>query len=222
MVDAVLTQGRLDALDHAILFSARRRRRSLAGIVDLFRTHRLFDALGGTLPLAPIDTDVIFTGVRNSPITFSTAIRFATSGLAPAGLVFEFGGNLRMTAIWIEKNGIGFRSGGAAVGEFASEVFDNGTQWPAGLELEIVGAIRPGTGQIGLWLNGERVIDTAAASGNFNGEWCGTGDGAFASAAVGNLPVDVTQSGAPANFAVIEPLSVYTRQVPRQFVSATA
>lgn len=204
--------------EHAIYFYSRERRLSLEGVPKLFRTHRFFDEAGGQMALAPIPTTTVFPS-RSAPVTFKTAVRIADNVDPRAGLIFEFGGNLRMVALWLDNQTLGFRAGGSVAGEFSSVVYDNGEQWPAGLELDIVAGVRPNSGQIQVWLNGLSIIKSSAASGNFNGEWAGTGDGAFATAAQGALPSDVTQSGAPTNFEVVEPLSVYLRQFPRHMVT---
>lgn len=52
----------------------------------------------------------------------------------------------------------------------------------------------------------------------FPNGWSAGSDGAFAAAAVGVLPADVTETGAPTDFDVIDPLSVYLGQVPRHFI----
>lgn len=195
-------------LTQAILFHSKERRLSLAGIPDLFRSTAL------PIPTSP------FSAARypdpNGPVTFKTVIRI--TGATPAGLVFEIGDVTTAMALWIDDSLIKVRAGDALAADRALASFDNTVSLPIGLELDIVASVRPGDGRIRLWLNGrERARDTAV-NGQLPNGTASSSDGAFAAAAVGALPSDVTQTGAPTSFDVVEPLSMYYGQVPRHFV----
>lgn len=198
---------------HAARFAARERRLSLAGFPpELHRTH-LFP-----IPTATIDTDVVFPGL-NEPITFRTALLVTENAGVHAGLVFEFGGAAKGAFLYVVDDKLGVVVGGttsgvdAAVGEI-----DYGTEIPVGLRLGIVLSIIPGEGRFRLWANGVRAIDGVASSGFSGGTWTGTGDGAFAAAGTDTAHplVPAAARQAPAGFALVEPLSVFLGQFPRQ------
>tara|TARA_R110000822_G_scaffold120633_1_gene254115 strand:- start:10611 stop:11255 length:645 start_codon:yes stop_codon:yes gene_type:complete len=200
-------------LNQALRFHARERRRSLAGVPEMSRTHRIFGTT--VMEVATINTTSLFPA-RDTPITFKTAIRITAA--VPTGLVFELGDSTTGCAIWIDATGdeIHFHAGAAGTVNGATAVFDNTIDLPDGLELELVAAVRPGDGRIRLWGNGQEIARAEASGGSFTDDWAGVGDGSFAAAVSGTTIAAVT--GAPANFEVIEPLSVYVGQVPRHFV----
>jgi len=217
MAEALTPFERGTDLNQAVRFHARDRRRSLAGIVDLFRTVRLFGS--SVMALTPIDTDAQFPD-RAAPITFRTAVRITDNAGTHAGLVFELGSATRGAALWIEDDKIGFHAGAAGTTNGATAEFDNAAELPPGLELELVAAIRPGDGLVRLWGNGLEIARGVASGGDFSGDWADTEDGSFATAPVTGTVTDVPAGSrqAPDGFEVIEPLSVYVGQVPRHFV----
>lgn len=247
-------------LNQALRFHSRERRRSLAGVPELFRT--LF--LG--IPTATIPAGSF--PVRDVLVTFWTAVRI--TGATPAGLVFEFGDGTTAIAAWLNDTDIQFRAGDAAAADRGLATFDNTVSLPDTLELDLVFACRPGDGRVRIWGNGLEIARdnaTGASEGagaftvgrlyeiltigttdftligaesntvgllfDATGVGSGTGTartrdlptgwaadsaGAFAAAATGALPADVLQTGAPSDFDVIQPLSVFLSQVPRHFV----
>jgi len=198
----------------AVHFAARERRRSLAGIPKLHRTHRFVGASAMAVP--SIDPSVVFAGMELAPMTFKTAIRI--TGGSPAGCIFEFSSTPRGVALAVLDRFIAVVGGGLTT-EQALAVFDNGMTLPTGLELEMVAAIDPGTGRSRLWANGQEIARATASGGDFGVGWGAAGLGSFAAAANGTIHNAVaTSAGAPTDFDVIEPLSVYARQMPRQFV----
>lgn len=211
----------LNEQEQAIYFHGRERRRSLAGIPELFRTHQIF---GGTvMEVASIIMADTFPPLREDVITFKTAIRITADGVSGQhrGLVFELGGFARGCVLWVGDSTIGFTAGGAAAsGEESVSLFDNGSDLPVGLEVELVCAARPGDGRTRLWANGNEIARDTAINDSFNGEWAGNDPGSFATAksslVSGNVPT--ASDKAPDGFDVIEPLSVYRGQVPRHFV----
>lgn len=192
---------------------------SLAGMPELFRTHRIRGV--SDLP-TDFDTSVVFPDpIRNQDITFKTAIQFNNNTGNRSGLIFEIGGNIRGTVMWIQNQIIGFRAGRDAPSSGVHEEFDYGAQWPANLILNIVASVRPGMGGITVWVNGTEVIFGMSDTSMFElGMWSGPSDSSFASDANGDIRADVPVDHAPINFAVIEPLSVYVRQAPRHFRSS--
>ena len=197
----------------AALFHARERRKSLAGIPDLFRTHQIVGS--GAMAVANID-EAQFAS-KSTPITFKTAIRI-TAAASVAGLLFELGDSTAGAGLWLGSQTLGFHAGAAGTVNGATALFDNGAAWPDGLELDIVAAIRPGDGRVIIWGNGEELARSTASGGSFTSNlWASDSNGSFAAAVQGTTPADVLQTGAPTNFDVIEPLSVYLGSVPRQF-----
>lgn len=209
----------LDGQEQAIFFHSRERRRSLAGIPEMNRTHRLF---GDTvMEIADITTGDIFP-VRNVPVAFKTAITITENAGQHRGLVFEFGDDAIGSALWVGDETIGFHSGEDGTVNGATALFDNVAELPVGLELELIVAVRPGDGRVRMWGNGDELARSTASSDGFGaaGAWSAASNGSFAAAAQGTIVPDVPaiSQGAPAGFTVIEPLSVYVGQVPRHFV----
>ena len=208
MVESATPLKQLDAVEQAAYFHSRERRRSLAGVVEMFRTR--FYAIPTTSVLATEfpSRDVLFT--------FKTAIRITTG--ASTGLLFELGDATTAIAAWVTDTTINFRAGNAAADDRGIATFDNTVALPTDLELDLVFAVRPGDGRVRIWGNGNELARGVAANGQLPAGWAASSNGAFAAAAVGPLPADVTVTTAPANLEVIEPLSVYVGQVPRHFV----
>jgi hypothetical protein len=195
-------------LNQALRFHSRERRRSHVGLPGLFRTH--FEGI----PTSPLLATQYPT--RNVPITFRTVIRI--TGAAPAGLIFEIGDATTAIAAWIDDTDVSLRAGDVPAADRALATFDNGVSLPDTLELDLVFSVRPGDGRVRIWGNGQEIARDVASGGAFPNGWAASSNGAFAAAAVGALPADVAQTGAPSNFDVIEPLSVFVGQVPRHFI----
>jgi hypothetical protein len=213
----------LTELEQVIYFQARERRKSLAGFPDMFRNMRIF---GNTvMEVANIDTTAIFPSL-STPISFKTAIRILAgtgAGLDEhRGLIFEFGDATIGTALWVGDSTIGFHAGEDGVVNGATALFDNITELPEGLELEIIASVRPGDGRVRVWGNGTELSRSTASSDTFGaaGTWTAASAGSFASVAQGTIipDVPVISQGAPSGFEVIEPLSVFVGKVPRFFV----
>lgn len=221
---ADLQSGGLDgALSHAVQFHARERRRSLAGLPELARTHRIYDSATGAIAVATITTAAAFPS-RAGPITFRTAIRVIENSGSPGqtrGLILEIGGTTNGVAIWMGDQTIGFHAGPEGTVNGATALFDNGAIWPEGLEIDLVCAVIPGTGRVRMWGNG-RELARSRASGNVFSPmvWGGSGNGSFATGPSATTVSDVPAESniAPEGFQVIEPLSAYQKQVPRHFV----
>lgn len=154
--------------------------------------------------------------IRSTPITFWTSIR--VTGASPAGLIFEIGDASTAIAAWVDGNDLSFRAGNSLAADRGLATFTQGTSLPIGLELDLVFAVRPGDGRVRIWGNGREIARDVAVNGQLPLGWASASNGAFAAAATGALPADVLQTGAPSDFEVIHPLSVYVGNVPRHFV----
>ena len=206
-------------LGRAVFHHAVRRRQSLAGVPEMFRTMQIF---GGTvMAVADIDTGAIFPS-RTSPITFRTAIEITANAGVHKGLVFEFSGSDIGAALWVGDQTIGFHAGEDGTVNGATALFDNTVALPVGLLMDIVVAIRPGDGRVRMWGNGKELARATASSNAFGAAkaWAEDSNGSFAAAVQGTVIVDVPAGSqiAPDGFTVVEPLSVYVGQVPRHFV----
>ena len=125
--------------------------------MDLFRTTQIRGA--AVMAITNLDTDARFP-TRTAPVTFRTAIRITENSDVHKGLVFEFGSDAIGVALWVGDQTIGCTAGEDGAINGATVTFDNGTPWPTGLELDVVVSVRPGDGQIRLWLNGTAFPDT--------------------------------------------------------------
>jgi hypothetical protein len=198
----------LDAVEQAVYFHSRERRKSLAGVPELHRT-RLYP-----IPTSPVlatefpDRDLLFA--------FWCAIRI--TDVAPAGLLFELGDATTAIAAWIDDDTVGFRAGDTADDAAVATFVNAPGTLPVGLELDLVFAVRPGDGRVRVWGNGQEIARATAVNGQLPNGFAAASNGAFAAAAVGALPADVTQTGAPSDFEVFQPLSVFRGQVPRHFI----
>ncbi len=202
------------AFHHAV-----RRRQSLSGVPEMFRTMQIFG--GSVMAVADIDTGATFP-VRTSPITFRTAIEITDNAGVHKGLIFEFSGTNIGAALWIGDSTIGFHAGEDGIVNGATALFDNTVELPVGLSMDIVVAIRPGDGRVRMWGNGQELARAAASSDTFGAAkaWAEDSNGSFASALQGTVVVDVPAASqvAPDGFTVVEPLSIYVGQVPRHFI----
>lgn len=192
------------ALQQVGRFNATERRRSLAGVPELFRTHS-FAIPTTTIPATAFP-------VRNTPVTFQTALRI-TNGATAAGLLFEFGDNLtNAVAAWLDVAGVlHFRAGPPA--SFPHAIWDNGGSFTNGRKMELLFLVRPGNGLVAIFVDGK---ERARGSGTIS-QWARAAAGSFAADANGAPPADVLQTLAPVGFELIKPLSVYINQVPRNF-----
>ncbi len=208
-----------DGLSRVVFHHAVRRRLSLAGVPEMFRTHQIF---GGTaMAVADIDTGEIFPS-RTTPITFRTAFEITENAGVHKGLVFEFSGTNIGAALWLGDQTIGFHAGEDGTVNGATALFDNTVELPVGLLMDLVVAIRPGDGRVRMWGNGTELARAVASSNTFGAAkaWAEDSNGSFATAKQGTVIVDVPAGSqiAPDGFTVVEPLSIYVGQVPRHFV----
>ncbi len=199
---------------------ARKRRKSLAGEPNIFRTVSIKGST--TLPVGDINTDALFP-ILTTPITFKTTIRIlADGGGEHRGLIFEFGDAAIGCALWVGDQTIGFHAGEDALVNGADAIYDRESEHPTGIIYNLVAAVKPGTGQVRIWANGLELARGVASSGGLGagGQWAAASAGSFASAAQGTVVLDVpvVSRVAPAGFEVIEPLGVYVGSVPWRFV----
>lgn len=181
----------------------RRARRSATG---LNRTHA-YAIPTATIPAAAFPTP---TG----PVTFATRIR--VTGATPTGLLFEIGDGTTAIAAWLDSTTLNVRAGDSG-GDLATATYTPSGGFTVGLELDLVIAVRPGDGRVRVWNGGTELARDTSANEELPNGWAASSAGAFAAAASGALPADVTQTGAPTNFAAIAPLSVFMGQTPERF-----
>lgn len=209
----------LSGIEQVGFHRARKRRRSLAGFPNIFRTVEIKGATD--LPVASIDVTSLFP-VRTTLITFKTRIRILENTGVHRGLIFELGDAAIGTALWVGDQTIGFHAGEDLLVNGADAVHDRGSELPVGLIYNLVAAVKPGTGQVRLWNNGQEIARGTASGGGFGAAaaWAAGSAGSFASTAQGGVVADVpaASQGAPAGFEVIEPLSVYMGSVPWRFI----
>lgn len=209
-----ILSGRLGLTDRAgrtSTFHSRERRLSRSALSDLYRTHAY------TIPTATVN-DGYAAGDLLLPATYATTIEVTVA--TPVGLIFEVGNATTAVAAWIDDTDISLRAGTGGGEQRAVATYTVAGGLPVGLRLGLVFAIDPGSGQLRIWDHrGKELARATSVAGDFLPEgWAADSDGAFAAAATGALPADVTQTGAPSNFACVAPLSFYAKQKPRHFV----
>ena len=179
-------------LAQALAFHSRERTRSLrTNVSELFRTHVFVDG-------ATIDPAVSFPAPdRTSDVTFD--FRLKVTGAAPAGDVLVIGGAVNVT-VTLAGPDITVHAGSAAGDGVTITATD---ALPATGLYDISVAVKPGTGQARLWVNGRLLAAGTSAGGDFPAGWADTTPGSYGSGLT--------------DAAVASPLSVFTMQVPRHF-----
>ena len=193
-------------------YYARERRKALDGGPPALHRTREYP-----IPSTPIlaaefpDTDV--------PITLRTRVRIVANAGVHEGLIFEVGDAATAMAAWIDDDQIAFRAGDALAADRGLASVTTGTgELQIDREFDLTFVVNPGDGRVRIWDRGDNELARDAASnGQLPNGWAASSNGAFAAAAVGALPADVLQTGAPNGFVVIRPLSVFVGQVPRHF-----
>lgn len=123
----------------AAFFHSRERRKSLAGVLKLYRTARFFGpTMATTLPVGSLNS-------FNSPVTFQTAVR--VTGPAPTGTIFEYGG----LSLAVATSTITLTASGQTA------TFDNVAPIPDGIEIDLSFSIKPGDGKFRIWGNGNEI-----------------------------------------------------------------
>lgn len=208
----MISQGRQlgvrGAQAQARAFHARERLRSLAGVPELFRTHR-YDIPTASIPATSFPT-------RSTPVTFATSIRIDANAGVHQGLIFEIGNADAAVAAWVDDDQIGFRAGALTTNRALASYTTGTGELAVGRIFHLVMSAKPGTGEVRLWAGSSELARDTASAGSFP-VWANAFAGAFATAANGGLPADVPQFGAPNGFTVVAPLSVYVGQAPRHF-----
>ena len=154
---------------------------------------------------------------RDVPFSFTTSIRI--TALNPVGLIFELGDATTAIAAWVDNNLLSFRAGEAAADDRGIAVFNNTVDLDDTREFRLTFAVSPGDGRVRIYGSGGlELARGVAVNGQLTNGWAAASNGAFAAAATGALPADVTETGTPTNFEVIEPLRAFVGQVPRHFI----
>lgn len=194
-------------LAHALAFHRRERTRSHRTVIaELFRTAEFLQSEN------PIVTSTVFPN-RTGDVTFEVEI--SIDGVGSNGLVFEFGSSLTGAAIYINGSSISFSAGDAA-NDGVTVTAAAGV--PAQQNFRIVAAVRAGTGEARLWVDGRLLGRGTAPNGKLPNGWSGSASGAvgtFSGPVSARVPVP--QAVALTNASVVGPLKVYMKQVPRHF-----
>ena len=198
----------------AAFFHSRERRKSRGELLELFRTHQLRGA--AVIALATFDPATLFPSNELDPITIQTSIRFADNATARSGLIFELSDATGGAALWLTDTTMVLRAGSVIAAEIATATFDNVSQWPATLELDITCVIIPGSGVATILLNNYGSARAVASGGDLGTVgWLAGNNGSFASVVNGANPT-LPVTTAPAEFDVIAPLDFFVNQRPRQ------
>ncbi len=199
----------------AVLFASRERTAMWRGRqLDIPRTHKIVGAstMESAIPVGSF-------GSRNSIVTFKTRIR-STASSGHAGNIFSYGDATGAVAAWVDGQTINFRAGDATVGTDASIIqLDLGANPSIGWEATLVVMVRP-DGLVGMWAPDFNVKLWSAGVdlGSFS-VWTNDVAGNYSQAG-GAMPADVTETGNPTSFDLIEPLSVYYGSFPRINIGA--
>lgn len=195
----------------------RRRALSLVGFSQNFGTHLIHGSAG--IGVTPLVTANILPD-RSIEIMFQTRIRILTNAGVHRGLIFELGSSSRGCAAWVGDQTIGFTAGsGVVANDRAEAVWDFGAELPPTREFQLIFAVKTGSGRIRIFDGGLRIADATAVNGDFNGDYSDSENGSFASALVTTITpgVPVLSQIAPNGFEVIEPLTIFNGQHPREF-----
>lgn len=158
-----------------------------------------------------------------APITFRTRIRI--TGAAPTGALFQFGTAGQSIAAWVTDAGTVVVAAGDVSnaslpddGATATRSFTVAT----GEELDLAFAAIPGAGVVAVWVNGRMTRSEAVNNTLQVSQWGVTGGVGVFGIALASSPTFVPSASrvAPTDFEIIEPLSIYQKQAPRE-LSAT-
>lgn len=167
------------------------------------------------LPTATIAATSFPTRTRD--VSFRAGLRVVANAGQHRGLIFEIGSSAAGVAAWLDDDTIAFRAGGTGNGAALAE-WTIGSELPVGLRVDLLFAVRPGTGEVRIFADGQiRARAQSVDLGFPSGEWAASSAGSFAAAVSGTTPADVTQTGAPSGFTVVSGLYVYMGQIPQHF-----
>lgn len=154
---------------------------------------------------------------RGSPITFKIDVEVTTQATA-TGTVFEIGDTNNGVAMAINTSGDLEAAAGPLTADDGVDGTASGLFGADGDRRSLVMAVLPGTGQLQVWADGDRVINETAVNGAFS-LWANDSDGK-----VGDIDGTMTNritAGlrvALANAIVVGQLLAYPNQLPRQFI----
>lgn len=173
----------------------RRRRREQEGFLYGYRNQL-------SPPTATVDEDSFPNKARD----FALQVRVRVTGAAN-GMIFELGDATTALALYMSGTTVVMRAGNT--GDDAAIA----TSGVIGVnrELQLIGVVRPGLGVVRIYDGSTELARATAVNGAFPAGWAAASDGAFAAAATGALPGDVSQTGAPSGFQVISALRVFDR-----------
>jgi len=192
----------------ALAFHARQRSKSIrTGTSALFRTHTFAEGDN------PIDTDVSFPA-RVGDLT--VAFELSLDDFVPTGVLFELGSSTTGLALYVTNLG--------ALGFVVGDAGDDGVSlvvagaFGALQNYKVVAAVRPGSGEARLWIDGRLRARGTAVNGALPNGWADTDDGAVADiAGTVSSRVPGPQAVTLSDVSIVGPVSVFLNQVPRHF-----
>lgn len=155
--------------------------------------------------------------LRQAPITLHTRVKI--TGVTPTGALFHFGTAAHGIACWIDGGSL-FAIAGSVAAPAADGVLAEATFEPVvGNVFDVDVACNPGTGVLGVFLDGVLVREQSADPSLLLSAWAAAGGVGEWNRALSAAPAMVTEAGAPTQFSLVLPLSLYHRQRPRHLIT---
>lgn len=162
---------------------------------------------------------------RVAPVAFRW--RFTITSSSASGVMLEVGGVSIGTAVWLNTGGkigmgSGLRAASDPIGEQSwtqAEVSDESLA--VGTTHDVCASVRPGSGEIRLWLDGRLVINAQASGEAFHpvayrAQWAGSGTGTFFGTPSGVTRTALVTSP-PSGVEAASDLLVFEGQRPQHF-----
>lgn len=203
-------------MDQARLFHARERTRSFRDITKgMFRKIAVpVDYLTFENPFA--------AGDEARPVTVHTRIRI--NGATPTGFLFGIGDGDRSFCCWLDGAGK-IHAGAGDLGTSLPTVSNDGAhveQSVSGVDgnlLDVVVACSPGSGVIGMWIDGKLSRAVSVSSRLRGGLWALDPTQIYVMNEMNSPPTMCSGIGVPSNFVAVAPVSFFTRQTPQHFLA---
>lgn len=201
--------------EQALRFFRRERTRGFRDLgKQLFRSQRIL------LPDGASIGNGYDAATRGAPVTVQTRIRVTDT--SPSGLIVGIGGAGHGLFVWVDGGVVGAAAGNLTTDSDAGTRAEAPFEAVAGNVLDVVVACVPGTGVLAIWLDGvlmdrAQSVDPAIESSLWADD---TDAGVFGAEYSDGTPDVVGSIAAPADFEVVQPLSVFLRQAPRHLITA--
>lgn len=159
------------------------------------------------------------TADRVAPVTFRLRVKITDT--TPVGALFHFGTAAHAIVAWVAAAGsVSAAAGNLNSGSLQDDAVKATATFSlvAGNELDIAVGCVPGGGILGLWVNGRLTRAESVSAALLGGAWAasaGVGEFGIALSAPPTF-VPAASRVAPDKFVIVEPLSVYQRQKPRE------